>query len=350
MSNFLFAVLANPHRETLPGGYYGNNPNRNGNANAVNPASENTEDEGAGDEGVADQGAGEGASPDYDGAGAGGGEGGGEEENPGAGADDSQQNPAEDPDIQQLQNFGGPVGDNFPEGLFPPGLLTQDDINEIRKQQEKQAKEAEEKERQQQQQQADQSGQGGQPDYEDNGGDDSNGAGTGEEVPTDGTGAGEGDGAAEGAAGEAGPEDGAADNGAAQGNDAQINSGALGGNGIAPVSPVQQGYNPSGYGNANAYNPVNQNMQTPPAAYKNTYQPIQPQLQPMMNLPRVPLQPSIEYANGNYPNSGLPNAQSPMGVNQMNNQPFGGYQPGGKHLSNLCCHVTHFIFLYPSAI
>lgn len=127
-------VLVNPHRETLPGGYYGNNPNGNGNmnGNAVNPASENTDDEGTGDEGVVDQGngegAGEGASPDYDGAGAGGGEGGGEEENPGAGADDSQQNPAEDPDIQQLQNFGGPVSDNFPEGkcllLFSETILT----------------------------------------------------------------------------------------------------------------------------------------------------------------------------------------------------------------------------------
>lgn len=200
-------------------------------------------------------------------------------------------------------------------------MLTQDDINEIRKQQEKQAKEAEEKERQQQQQQ-----QGGQPDYEDNGGEDSNGAGTGaEEVPTDGTGAGEGEGegATDGAVDPA-AEDGVP--GGAQGNDAQLNSGALGGNNVAPVRPVQQGYNPSAYGNGNAYNPVNQNMQTPPAAYKNSYQPIQPQLQPMMNPQRVPLQPSIEYANGNYPNS----AQSPMGVNQMNNQPFGGYQPGGN--------------------
>lgn len=232
------------------------------------------------------------------------------------------------------------MGDNFPEGLFPPGLLTQDDINEIRKQQEKQAKEAEEKERQQQQQQQqpDQSGQGGQADYEDNGGDDSNGAGTGEEAPTDGTGAvgeGEGDGAAEGAAagGEAGADDAAAVDGATQGHDAQLNSGGLGGNAIAPVSPVQQGYSPAAYGNANAYNPLNQNMQTPPAAYKNTYQPIQPQLQPMMNHQRVPLQPSIEYANGNYPNSAMPHAQSPMGVNQMNNQPFGGYQPGGKRIT-----------------
>lgn len=350
--------VVNPHRETLPGGYYGNNggngnynnnnhnnnPNLNGHANLnenANPAVENTGDEGAGEEGVADPGAGEGAgenvSPDYDGAGGAGEGAGGEEENPGAGADDSQQNPAEDPDIQQLQNFGGPVSDNFPEGLFPPGLLTQDDINEIRKQQEKQAKEAEEKERQQQQQQqAAQGGQGG-ADYEDNGGDDSNGAG--EEVPTEGAEVAEGaggeggEGAAEGAnAGEHGAAEDAGVAGAAGTDGSHANDGQN--SAVGAVSPVQGNsfHNPNpGYGNSNAYAPVSNQMQSPPAAYQNSYQPIQPPMMPPV-VQRGPLQPSIEYANNGYPaNNGMLNHQ-PMGqLNQLNNNQLGGYQSGVQY-------------------
>ena len=304
----------NPHRETLPGGYYGNNDNYNNNNQNQNPAAENAGNEASeGNEG-ADQGTGEGAggdagNQDYDGNSEG--AEGGEDPNAGS-ADDSQQNPAEDPDIQQLQNFGGPVNDNFPEGLFPPGLLSKEDINEIRKQQERQQKEAEERERAQQQAQNPQAGQGG-ADYEDTGdGTGATGDGT-EEVPTDGT-------------GQEGVEEGndaanQVDTGAENGADVQGEQGQFDGgqapinNGAAQIVP-NQGYTNAGY--------TNPGYTTPTApAYKNAYQPIQPQ--------RVPLQPSIDYANDYHTNQ-IPN--SGMNANPLKNQ-F-NYQPGGK----LCVFVN----------
>lgn len=84
-----------------------------------------------------------------------GGEEGGEDasqQNPNEADPNGQENPASDPDIEAFQKLGG-TNDNFPENLFPPGLLSKEDLNEIKKQQEKQAKEAAEKERRQRQQQ-----------------------------------------------------------------------------------------------------------------------------------------------------------------------------------------------------
>lgn len=66
----------------------------------------------------------------------------------------------EDPDLKQFQNFAN-GGDSFTD-LFPPGILSNNDINEIKKQQEEQAKRQEEEERQKQMQQ--QQGNSGQHD------------------------------------------------------------------------------------------------------------------------------------------------------------------------------------------
>lgn len=274
-NDIVFVCLTvNPHRQTLPGGYYGNTDNGNANPSGAEQNAANESDEGAaqgGDEGVADNG-----NQDYDGNT-------GTEEDPNGGTEDSQQNPAEDPDIQQLQNFGGPVNDNFPEGLFPPGLLTKEDIDEIRKQQEKQQKESEERERQQQQQQNPQAGQGG-ADYEDTGED---GTG-GEEVPAEGTGQ-------EG-------EDEVANNGKSVPEQGQQEVGLPVENNSGVAGPSQN----EGYSNPNAA----------PPAYKNAYQAIQP-----VGPQRGQLQPSINYAS-DYPNS------APLGANRMDN-PL-NYQSGGK--------------------
>lgn len=57
----------------------------------------------------------------------------------------------EDPDLKQFQNLAN-GGDSFTD-LFPPGILSNNDINDIKKQQEEQAKKQEEEERQRQLQQ-----------------------------------------------------------------------------------------------------------------------------------------------------------------------------------------------------
>jgi len=58
---------------------------------------------------------------------------------------------AEDPDLKQFQNFAN-GGDSFTD-LFPPGILSNNDINEIKSEQDKQNKKQEEEERQRQLQQ-----------------------------------------------------------------------------------------------------------------------------------------------------------------------------------------------------
>ncbi|KAJ6224910.1 hypothetical protein RDWZM_003455 [Blomia tropicalis] len=265
------------NQQNLPGGFYGNNAN-------YNPASENgnvEEDPNAIEGGGEGGGEGDHGGQDYD---DNSGAGGGEEGN----GEDSQQNPAEDPDIQQLQNFGGPVNDNFPEGLFPPGLLSKEDIEEIRKQQERQQKEAEERERQQQLEQQNQQNGGASPDYEDNG----EGA-TGEEVNP------------EGAVHEGGEDGGnAVDHGGEEvanghGHEPGVANGGVSNDGHAighqTPTPNVGGYTP---------NP------TPPA-YQNAYHPIQPQ--------RVPMQPSVDYANDFH-----------QGPTPPRNQ-FNHYQPGVQY-------------------
>jgi len=72
------------------------------------------------------------------------------QENGGGGANAEQ----DDPDLKQFQNLAN-GGDSFTD-LFPPGILSNNDISEIKRQQESQAKkqeEEEERKRQQQQQQ-----------------------------------------------------------------------------------------------------------------------------------------------------------------------------------------------------
>jgi hypothetical protein len=54
--------------------------------------------------------------------------------------------------LAEFQNLGG-NSDNFPENLFPAGLLSREDLNDIKKQQKKQAKEQAEKERRHREQQ-----------------------------------------------------------------------------------------------------------------------------------------------------------------------------------------------------
>lgn len=129
--------------------YGGNNRNRNNNYNNNNN-NNNREDEGNNNQ------------PDYDyndnnnNAGDDNGSESGNNQNVGdeggEGKENQDQNPADDPDLAAFQKLGG-TNDNFPENLFPPGLLSKEDLNEIKKQQEKQAKEQAEKERRQQQQQ-----------------------------------------------------------------------------------------------------------------------------------------------------------------------------------------------------
>ncbi|KPM05517.1 hypothetical protein QR98_0039820 [Sarcoptes scabiei] len=151
-----------PHQDIINGGYYGDNnnyANPSTDTNEIDDGSDGTDsgaDENPSDNenGLVDPG-----QQDYgDNTG---------EDNGQEGMDDSQQNPAEDPDIQQLQNFGGPINDNFPEGLFPPGLLSKEDIKEIRRQQEKQQREDEERERLRQQQQQQQQNSNNSQDYDD---------------------------------------------------------------------------------------------------------------------------------------------------------------------------------------
>lgn len=59
--------------------------------------------------------------------------------------------PEDDPDIKQFQNLSK-GSDSFTD-LFPPGILSKSDIDEIKKQQEEQARKQEEEERRKQQQQ-----------------------------------------------------------------------------------------------------------------------------------------------------------------------------------------------------
>lgn len=181
-----------------------------------------------------------------------------------------------------MQNFGGPVNDNFPEGLFPPGLLSKEDIEEIRKQQEKEAREAAERERQQQQNQQ-QQGQG--QDYEDGSvaGEGGDGSGDTDEntVPHQ-----EGD-----------QQEGITDDGTSANYDENGSQQPAIGQ-VTNMNPTLQ--------------PINNHVFMPssstakPPAYHNAYQPIQPLVH---QSPRVPLQPSVDYAShlGNVANHNVPN-------------------------------------------
>lgn len=287
------------NQDTLRGGYYGNNGNYQqpkqtvtggsggGGENGGNEAEEGNaegggeegggEAEGEGEAGQAGNGEEAGGedntnqdagNQDYDAGNNGGGEDGGQQN----ASEDGQQNPAEDPDIQQMQNFGGGVTDNFPEGLFPPGLLSKEDINEIRKQQEKQQKD--EQERQRRQQQGNQS-----PDYDNTGGEDGTGAEQG--------------------GNEASTNEGTPENG----NVEQPNNNEFSDTSVNTPHGYNKATNPDEGGTAGG------GIVTPtPPAYRNAYQPVQPH-QPKLGRQhvRVPQEPLVDYEQ-QHPQNGLQNA------------------------------------------
>ena len=260
------------HQDRLNGGYYGGNDNYANQTPA--PETENEIDDGSshGDEDSENH-----VDPgqqDY------GGGGGGDDNGAGAG-DDSQQNPADDPDIQQLQNFGGPLNDNFPEGLFPPGLLSKEDIAEIRRQQEKQQREEMERERRRQRQQNHQSTS---PDYDNSGsGENENGDGSEHQDAEYPEGAGDGEQQQQ-------HNDHDGENSSSNENhhddDQSHNNNDVNGGHIIDTTPL-------------------------PPAYKNAYQPIQPQYR---NHPhRNHMQPINEYHS-------VPGQHNHHSKNQFNQQ------------------------------
>ncbi|XP_053203373.1 LOW QUALITY PROTEIN: uncharacterized protein DDB_G0290685-like [Panonychus citri] len=90
-----------------------------------------------------------------------------------------EQDPSNDPDLAQFQNF---QGGNFPGDLFPPGILSQQDLNDIQKSIEEQQKKEAEKQKSEEEAAAGDQSEGGEGD------------GTGEEN----TGEGEGENGGEG--------------------------------------------------------------------------------------------------------------------------------------------------------
>ena len=83
-----------------------------------------------------------------------------QDNNNGSGEQGGGQPEAEDADLKQFQNFAN-GGDSFTD-LFPPGILSNNDINEIKSEQDKQNKKQEAEERQKQQQQQQSQSQSGQ--------------------------------------------------------------------------------------------------------------------------------------------------------------------------------------------
>uniref|UniRef100_T1KSA4 Uncharacterized protein n=1 Tax=Tetranychus urticae TaxID=32264 RepID=T1KSA4_TETUR len=81
--------------------------------------------------------------------------------------------PSNDPDLAQFQNF---QGGNFPGDLFPPGILSQQDLKDIQKSMDEQQKKEAEKKRQEEE------GASAQPDYDY---DDGTGKNNGEETSTE---------------------------------------------------------------------------------------------------------------------------------------------------------------------